>query len=604
MKNVYPIIFSFSNTKIPRKSVDTYKDFIKELFKENGHQDIEIPGGFPAIIRLKEEDKSNPTPDFLKSQIEAVLKSKKLITNDTEPKLNFLKDKIIVIDFLTKDAIDSKNEFHFLYFIDSLLEKSQNVDEPLKFVILSNRVYDETIFDSQTFFEKYVKTKQVLLYDNFGATYKDENNITELFRNYRKLIFGDANELFKRKLIGKVGHFKRKDSNDTHIRCHLFFYDGSHCEDELKLILNEKFFALNPDFIIYDCPESEWLVKSIQIAIPYYSTTQKPISVIPYSKDSALIKAIPKEQKGILIFDLIHKGNRLLEVYNHIKELNSPIVSNLNVLSILKATNSPITSSTNSTYQLTDTINEIKYDFVHKVFQKDYLQPNGCEMCNPYNIAETPKHKEILPSLQSYFFWLLCGDDDIGVGYNFPEINHPENRNPLATVPDFKKFLSIHGAYMAYKMKRLLEENKITNLEEYTFICPDEEGAKEVGKSIGYFFDAEIVRIDKKHIKQIIDEGMNRDKIIETFKEADWVSYLLEIEETGKSKSAIIFDEFALTNNTLKNYSTFIQKFGFQVSCYFPLFLFTDIVMPDNKPVFSLYNFNLYSAQPIFNGRP
>ena len=597
MKNIYPIIFAFNNSEISLNTQNTYESFVRELMQKLGQTEVQFPRG-STIIPVNDSAPNYSASNFIELQIREALQQLELITSGNEPTLNFQKDKIIVIDFLSENAIESKHEFNFLYMIDSLLESFTGADPSLKFVIIHSKVFDNTTLSSETLFDKYAKAKQVIMFDNKGNSTEEADKQHQIFTRYRKLIFGDAYELFKKKLLRRVGHFKRPADGD-HARCHLFFYDGSHCQQELRHILLEKLSELNPDYIIYDCPESKWLENSIKNALPYFK--EKSITAYNFLKEADKISKIKSDSKTLLIVDLIHKGERFEKIINELKSTNADLFPELKALSVLKAVHTP----TNEEIKIESpsSIADFEYSFIHAVHQKEFLQPSECEMCNPYQIPQTDKYAEIESELSAYFYWLLINDKSVGVKFKAEE-NPPKHRPALSTVPDFKALLIFHGPYIAYKIKTLLLEKGIgiSSFKDYTFICPDEEGAKEVGRSISYFFDAEVLSIPKPDIEQIIEQEMPRSRVEHEFKDAPWLKHLLRIERSGKSKSVILFDEFVVTKTTFNEFTQFLDIFDYKISCYLPIFQFADLKYGTGEtPIYSLYKFKLYLGNPYLN---
>ena len=614
---IFPIIFNFSNSQFDAKFGKAYLRFVNSFFEVLSIIiSCKIPNFFFHSPQKNTYNKDAPLK--LQEDFKFALITKKLVTDDGEKLIDV--DNIILLDINNGgQPIDSRNVKALLTYINSLMCNAALHDGQVAFIIIANRIFSiEDDFQNSEFFQ-FVEKGNVLLLSHkgelsnltvtalYGKTLVSEykEKVKSVFKSQYKIIFGDALEKFKKKLVGFVGHFPR-EINGQIDRCHFYFYDGKYCQKELKEILLGKLKALRPDYLIVDCAESPWLFQPVYMAVAEIADGPA-IQIIRYDEKLEIheqpvpvykeelrshISKIPGDKKVLLLFDLIHHGNRLEKVVTDVRSLNNAL--SIEYHTVIRAINDTETDKPLGEFELRG----IKILPYHEVRQKDVIQAH-CDYCNKYNIPYNDKDDLDSIELTTPNFWMLCNQSKYR-----PEKNPPTYRPPLRAVPNFPKMLWENGAFIALKIKELLLKSLHLNEEQLsniTFIGPNEEGTQAISTCLSSFMDVELILIDKEAIKTTNSKNYNANEILTNFESESWCNSLYDVIGTGKTKEIIIFDEFCVTDNTLKNYYNFAKRLDFTVRAFFPIFRFNEIPDIDGIPIYSLYNFGLKSSHYSLN---
>lgn len=615
MRKIHLIKFSFGTNvhrSIPNEHLEYFADFFSKYFSIDYSCDttqseklITIPISYKKI--------SNRSDILAKKVIESLTNQFGLI--DTNKKFKNSED-LIVIDIKS----DFRDTAH-LYLsseLDSILKTDLDNVSPRFVILLENIPASISRFSS---IECYIKSGKVLLIDKKKRfRYKDDVKVNKEFSF--ELLTKSSLDRTKFKLIRKIGHFGR--FNDVLkldlAACNQFFYDGGDCTDDVSDVLFEKVCSLKENdlfdttMIIFDCPESPWLMDSILFLDSDLKTLKDDYSFnyTGYHNISD-VKEISDEAENILfVVDLIHTGTVFIRCYNLLKSKYPN--AKIKFVTIL-------VSDTENTFiklNIAEKTAEIKVaddekiivDFFMCVNQKRYDVYGECPMCKKLHMKIIEDSSDINENILSSFeAWTMC--DEAGYGKeDFVTDRESSFPSQVPMLPNRLELIKENSAYLALKYKKHIERNSLLESSDLILVFPDERTSqKELERrtnsialeetASGYFAETLM------QLKEIEYFGIPRnilDKIkIEKDKAPDLTFIQLEHNEFYQklrllSDDIIIMDEFGLSGTTLKKIIAVLDIVKKKPKAYFPIFNFNPNILNSNDAnyeVLSLYDFNL-----------
>jgi hypoxanthine phosphoribosyltransferase len=605
MPKVYPVIFSYYS-KYPKKVQSDYKSFFYSICKEVGIdvkiEDVEM-GDFlvptlldlPQTVDIEQLDQHIAAyARILSTTLQNKLADKDIIEENSSLGLyGFKQDSPhLILYFQSSIAIPPKSLANLFLFLRQLLANSGKYSLLNKkvIVVLPTDLPSRNEFVYSNNIEDECEKGQVILLDKNGDSVNRDTNLEKLFLVYKDILKDDPLKLLEAKLIGRVGHFQReyKDGGKIVKSCHLFFYDGGKCITEVEDLLRQKMKKVFKH-IVYHCPVSPWLESAIQNLKLSLSEGLDIYNIL----DKNDIERIVNLQHGLpvlFVVDLIHTGNNFMTQLNRIKKLNPDLkVENVSILY-----SGP--KEDGNRKEVTIDHNLVSY-FLH--VKQQTFQQGACEMCKTYHIPPDYINVENqYARLQTYFYWKLSEIYD----YLYDSENDtPSYRSSIKVIPKFKDLLADCSPYIASKIINYFEQDENLNpANSYTFICPDEEAIALIGKSLEYLADISVILIPKAVTQLITDQTFEKDKVIELYKDEEWLRALIHFETKSPNKSVFIIDEFTVTGEKLRLLAKLVEYFSLQVAGYFPFILYNEsLSLSESEKVHSLYSFNLHLSNPI-----
>ncbi|PZR30045.1 MAG: hypothetical protein DI535_00665 [Citrobacter freundii] len=607
MAKVYPIIFSYFS-KYPKKVQKDYRKFFHSIYSS---LDIGISLSdiytnefvTPALLDLAIAVDQESVDEQMQQYAESL--SQKLFTKFSKynvieniagsKEYRFTQESpYIVIYFQSSAAIPPKSLVNLYQFVRKLLTNtSDGIGLEKKVVIvLPTSLPSKNEFTFVENIKEECDRNQVILLDKYGSAINEGIDLEDIFVAHKQELKEDPLKLLEAKLIGRVGHFQRTvvEETKTSRSCHLYFYDGSKCIEEVAELIKQKANG-HYNHIIYHCPESPWMESAI-LNLKLDQELNIEVYNILSEEDKKRLETIAKSSSVLFVLDLIHTGKTITEQLKKEQHLLSSL--KLTFVSVLYS------GQIDDQHSKSATIQGIDFEFFLGVRQLTFQQ-GACEMCQKFKI---PIHQSTVGEphmkLQSYFYWKLT--DTYGYLVD-AEKDTPSYRRPFPLTPNFAELLKNCGPYIASKIINYFDVSPhLSSAQSYTFICPEEEAANLIGRSLEYLADISVIAIPGTIIKSISEKKFNKEEIVSKYQSEEWLKALLHFQNNSPNKSVVILDEFAQTGTKLKDLASLANEFSLMVAAYFPFVLYNEnLSLPISDKIHSLYSFNLFLSKPLQN---
>jgi len=424
--------------------------------------------------------------------------------------------------------------------------------------------------------------KVILVADNghhIPDNYSDLHAFAEQYRLRIVEARQNSFELLAKKLIRRLGHFKRPLQSSHHHHCVRYFYDGTLCQEEIADLLTkhlEKIGASSSLLLLYHCRPNSWLISAIlsvatDLGIDLHKAEDWIMTApLPPSNASAL--------KPLLIVDMVDSGDTLSQV---VKALFSKGLStDIDILTVLTTKS---TQTETRERKITIGGKDFSVRYLIKVEQSE-LDLKQCEMCS----LKLPFSGDDLSSetfmLSTYDMWEMANEAGIG-----PERDVPPYRGPAHIVPNYPAMIEKHGAWLAFKMHKRLESRPEGIKPDTVVICPDEKGSVVYSEYLRFVLGFQIIRIPRDVI-DIFKNGGDQLALLKRASEnthPDWFNRVASITDA----EVIIVDEFNRSGGTFEGIKGLLNYFRKQPSCYFPLIdMNPEWSSQCDVPTFSLYD--------------
>lgn len=466
---------------------------------------------------------------------------------------------LILIDMSKPYNVVRGQIFNLVTAIDFLVKKNKNI----KILLLVQETFSEQDFILKGL-KKYLDNNVLIIIDNEGICLPNSTKLTG-YIELRDLIITKPIELLKYKLIRRLGHFKSHHGK-TKI-CNRYFYDGSKCTSEFIILLKEKIYSffktedIKNTLIVYHASLSPWL-EDVVTGLKLHLN----IPTIPFSELKN--KKLKRNSKIFIIVDLIDTGKTVekiyLEILKKISENNIHIISVLST--IAKQPNEDICVKKNKG-------TSIKAYSLLNVDLKPHK--NSCPMCE-MKIPVSNFKDEGNGYLTTYDMWDII--DDVGM---IEELNVPKNRKSKIKkwVPNGSRIIDEYGAWIVFKLKKLLEENDI-DTSDLTIICPKETVPEKFAIYLKYGLNINtIIQIPKE---EVLESNLEN---IEMWSDEEWFKKMINLT----NDEIIVLDEFQASGGTFTSITELLKKFKKNIKCYVPIIDFNPKLSKECSNIFSLY---------------
>jgi len=596
MRYVHPIIFKVGEY-LPEQ-VDTYGSLLNDIIHiVDPSLKLDTNSRYTTPVTSNTEVNAGK---IVKEELEKRLIDSSLVEQSVNPREKFydgvdtyFKDENICVllyfPYLDRNSnLIGNIEFELYSYISHLITCSvKKLKDPKnKIFLLVPRLplVNEIFMEGNEVLMEACKNEMLIIIDRYGRTFNSSYSFKNEFTKHTPSILIEPKKLIEKKLIRRVGHFKRpldRTGDKMKFDCHQYFYDAKHCVHEITYLIKKEITTEKYRHILFHGPESlEWLgrvMNGLDINTSIIDLTQKS-----YEEK---LKGVRANEKCLLVVDLIHTGNTLKQsLLKKIRLVNPDI--DLYIYTILNANEK---KDTNNIIQLDD---EISYKQLQRVAQQRIPFGSKCDMCY-YQIEPSSTKGDQYLQFTSHVFWKLSDD----AGYE-EEKYHPLDRPPIRCLPNFTKLIADNGAYIVEKIERLFSEQKMMP-SNYIFISPDEPAALELATVLKLILKIESIHIPREVIGKLKDvTNETKESLINEYKTQEWMERLLSYEENAQKKSAVVFDEFTTSYHTLTSLERLSRLFNLRVDLFFPM-----VILGKNKRqyegrIFSLYNFPLILSNP------
>ena len=624
MNKIHYIKFTFGtfiNHGIPKEHLNYYKSFFSEYFNKEYKLARSKFQHLPTIPISYNKIAGNT--DAIANKVTSIMKTPLNLINDDKIVNNIENEDLVVIDI--KSSISDKVHIHLFSEIENILKQYKQSTIP-RFVVVIDDI--PSIENSYKSIKKYISAGQVVFIDKKKRfLYKKKITINRDFDF--KVIAKSPLEKTKFKLIRKIGHFARLSSSHEGelIACNEFFYDGKDCYKDITEVLSEKIIEYrqkdyNVSKIIMNCPESDWLEKSI-----YHLDTELKINDFKKAYDlnyngfidsKKIVKKSMKKDNILLVLDLVHTGDSLKNTYMLVQKMYPK--AKIKVLTVLVSDTKNKHVKIN-TKKKTITIGleisgdrKIEAEYLLAVKQNRYPVYDTCPMCDNYHM----KHIHIDSSidnntLTSFVAWTMFDEVKYG-NEDYVTKRSKEYPDQVPQLPDRLAIMKENSAYLALKFEKLIAANQLSSAN-LTIIFPDETSSKTEKEkrkkekrkkpinleetASGYFAETLM------QLKQIEYFGIPReildDIVIEENKKPN-LSFISDNHNEFYQKlrmisdDIIIMDEFVLSGTSMKKIKAVLSIVKKEPKAYFPIFNFNPKIIANgfaDLNILSLYDFNL-----------
>jgi hypothetical protein len=618
MRNIHFIKFSFGTNihrRIPSEQIEYFSSFFSTYFNTEYTVNQSLSEEYKTIPISYRKISSNSNI-LAKKLVECLTKQYEIL--DLEKKFKANEDLVV---------IDIKSNFRdtTLLYLANEIEVILKVDIGNifpRFVLILEDI-PATIGKFASISE-YIKAGKILLIDK-KKRFQFKSEDIQVNKDFSFDSFTtSALDRTKFKLIRKIGHYGRykdEEKNDL-IACNQFFYDGRDCVDDISDVLFNRIITLKDKdsfdvtMIIFDCPESPWLIEAILLLDSNLKSLKHnyDLSYEDYKNISAVNEKSDKEEKILFVVDLIHTGDVFKSRYKLLKEKYPS--SQIKSLAIL------VSDTGNKFLNISGNIAEIEYsddekisvEFFLNINQKRYEVYGKCPMCNELHIEIIKDSSYINEDvLTSFETWTMCDE----AGY-IEEDFSTERQQPFPKViplkPNSLNLIKENSAYLALKYTKHIERNELLDSPDLILVFPDETtNNNEIGKRAtpihleetpsGYFAETLM------QLKEIEYFGIPRNIIDKVKLEENKLPDLTFIQNDHKefyaklrllSDDIIIMDEFGFSGGTLKKIIAILSIVKKKPKAYFPIFNFNPSNLNSEKKrdykVLSLYEMDIKSS--------
>lgn len=388
-------------------------------------------------------------------------------------------------------------------------------------------------------------------------------------------------ELFKKKLVRKIGFFTTKEqSSNEVVGIDWTFYDASDCLHELVYLLENYIQKFVPKesgekiVVLFHTSESDWLLPAIQ-NLNFSFTDLKIIPMLNFLATNEFNEIVQREKNVFMVYPMVKTFSTLKKTFEAIekKKLDSQddFFSKINILSILY---SGVAKSKNSKVVVRIGSRETKIDYFLAVskpalkiesWESKYLNQNKGAV-----LAISDSRSEIV-ELSAYEFWHIVNKLTLG-----GEIDSPLYRSKLDNIPDLQILFAENGAWLCKKLigliKHQLNDDNFT-FKNYLIVTPDQKNINTITDYLLEFSDFDIIRLDNNVI----------EKETAIAEDSELYSRLAYYDT-----EVILIDDFSRTGEKLFRIGRLLESVGKKIITSIVLFDFRDYDAGTSK-LLSLY---------------
>lgn len=384
-------------------------------------------------------------------------------------------------------------------------------------------------------------------------------------------------DLLKFKMVQRLGHFKWYVGG-KHAACNRYFYDGSKCKTELVAILKSKILSIKSlkqasiDTIVYHASFSPWLEESLitiheDMGIPIYTAAD----FVKRRRRTNISSCI------VIVADLVNTGKTIAEVHSSV--VKKEPAAQVSVVSVLTTV---IDDEENFTRSVGEDDHRFTVDCIHRV-KLNSFKPDLCPMCD-LDLPGSSTEDEDYDMFTTYDMWTL--NDEAGF---IRERDVPPTRKGFDFVPDYASMITTHGAWIAYKLQRLLDSNGISSID-LVVISPAQNFPKVFSSFLRHVLNVNtFIQIPDELIENLLRNSTESEKVTNetlTNSKEEWVKAI----RTVTNENVVILDEFQASGKTFDAIQRIVNAFDKKVKCYLPLIDFNPRKSEQNPvPTLSLY---------------
>lgn len=495
--------------------------------------------------------------------------------------------RIFLIDFIiTSGVLRANLPIDLARAVNEAIDEIHSDNKDIIFVIILPELPPPT--DSLFIkLDKHIKEQRIVIFSYSGEYAPSTLKLTAYSPEEFALMFatsrGDSRKLIEKKMICRLGHFKRKHRNGSTI-CTKHFYDGQFCQSEIEKLLEttiREIYGTEPQIqIFYHLGLSKWLKTPV---LTVGNNMSLPCTELDIEKiDTPL--SLKDKDNTLLVVGLVNTGRTLEEI---IMKIDGQIrnFENLEIVTVL-STHTTSSDEHVREWHYNNRVFRIKY-FMRA--QQQIFYKGNCPLCN-IGIQESDTVFEHYRMLTSDSHWEMS----IQAGLK-EEQNTPAHRNPLPRVINYPKMIAIYGAWLASKMKDILALLPGGFPADATIVCPDgETGSAVFSEYLQMLFSGvTVIRIPRKMIDLFATVNHLKSDLqtIDQEEKSQWYHSLVSTARLD----VIIMDEFNAKGKTLESLRNLVNHFGKSVLCYFVL---NDLnptwSEQQNIPVYALYRWQSY----------
>jgi hypothetical protein len=372
--------------------------------------------------------------------------------------------------------------------------------------------------------------------------------------------------LFKKKLIRFPGHFNAGMGIEN---CTDVYFDGKLCLRELVDLIDEFVHWRYPHSaarqILYNSVISPWC----EAAVLAYCERKGGNSW--NMAESSTERSYFGLSQVLLVLPLLGSGQTARELVTRIREA-SPAVD-LTVLAILSTQGDEPLEGSPGLLPASEATAHVPVFYFLRVARRQWQQ-NACVLCQAGMSKSDPLHPDPYITLTSQAFWTLA---EI-VGFE-DERDVPPYRTAIGRVPRFRAIDFESGAFLAYKIERLLRSTGNLPVDPVV-ICPFEEGAAAIADCLETVFNMTVIRVPKPALEaEVTPAPSTTISQLSVAALPRWeiqVRSLIEYRETVRARGAvfghqnenvILLDELSVTGRTRDRLLQFAANWGLDVRC-------------------------------------
>jgi hypothetical protein len=363
----------------------------------------------------------------------------------------------------------------------------------------------------------------------------------------------DSSQLLGLKMIRRMGHFKRLNGEQS--ECLRYYFDGSLCDAEISDLfsryLAEAYPDQKPPVVLWHCPQSPWLTNGVLAAcvdhdIPCMDFDEfLRLEVTEIAESAAPI---------LLIVPMVLTGRtvrqKIREILNRYPSMRPSVVTILTTIG----------DAPKGKRRLK--VNDEFYDIRYFLKVAGAPIPSGeCTLCRLGVPESKPWSRDEYVKLTSYEMWELVRQ----AGWK-PEDDPPGHRASLTQVPRFPEIIYDNAAWLASKLKLLLE----FVLDEFpaapVVVCPaHEKGADALTQCLQAILNVTVIKIPRSVIDCFDSPEPNLPLSEWEQRRPQWYIQL----STLVTSEVIVMDEFNVSGRTRAGLKAIVELFGKSVTGYF-----------------------------------
>ncbi|MEN3281478.1 MAG: hypothetical protein V7607_2618 [Solirubrobacteraceae bacterium] len=379
---------------------------------------------------------------------------------------------------------------------------------------------------------------------------------------------------FERKIVRRLGHFKATDRK-RRPRCARFHYDCDLAAPELTDLI-ERWLrrklrpkqGLEGATLVLCGVESGWMINAAMIVAGRVGARCAQLPARPKSAD---IRALPKDRRNVLVFDVVSSGATLDAAVKAMSNAGAPfesfayaaLASGEHVLSSGPVTVEPAAIRP------------------REMTTRDNCLQHAATV--PYT---SPAKPERWLQISSFDMWAMLSDVDWRA-----EAYGPAGHERFAWLPDFSKVFDNYGNWIALRYAKLLEHLRHTS--DVVVVCPDEPAVQALVAKLRLRFEDRLVAVAVS--RRLINEIAAKEvKVADVKRNAeenpaqDWQLQLLQLRE--RQVPVIVLDEFAASGGTAAAMIELLRSFKVEVAAYLPFLDFnTRLTLRGGVAVHPLY---------------